>query len=192
MPRDCTLDKYLDGYCVESLQALTSQEISGTEKNMKLKMIIPATIGIIVGLAGSTLVEAATSSAKVSLRAEIVSEATLNAAAGVFAEKSGAGVTANVRNGSSPATLTVAASKDSDTGTETVPVASVTAKTANTTCYFAPDVPVTQRKTSSHETVAEQGCSGSYTETFNLYLAKNWKCATGSNNVTVIYTLTAP
>ena len=38
----------------------------------------------------------------------------------------------------------------------------------------------------------EQGCSASYSESFNWYLAKSWNCDTGKRTVTVIYTLTSP
>lgn len=156
---------------------------------MKFKITIPAMIGIIVSLAGPVFVEAATSSsARVTMRAEIASRATLSATT-----TGSAGVTANVITGSSPATLTVTASNDSGTGTEIIPAASVTATSVNGTCSFSPDVRSAPRTNSSPETMGtQQGCSGSYTETFDMYLAKTWKCAAGSQPVTVTYTLTAP
>jgi hypothetical protein len=171
---------------------------------MKFKITVLAMIGIVVSLAGSAFVEAATSSANVTLHVAIASEATLSAdttefpynktrrISGVSTQKSGAGVTANVRMGSSPATLTIVANKDSDTGTEIIPAPLVTATSADRTCYFSPDIPGTQSNKSSPETMGTQGCSGSYTETFDMYLAKSWKCKTGSQTITVTYTLTAP
>jgi hypothetical protein len=170
---------------------------------MKFKIAVHAIIGIIATCACSAFVEAATSCANVTLRVNIVSEATLSTGTteslnikaarnpGISAQKNGVGVAASVRDGSTPATLTMVASNDWENGTDAIPSAAVTATTGDTSCYFSPAVPGTRNKASS-DTVVGQGCSGSYTETFNLYLAKSWNCATGNHDIVVTYILAAP
>lgn len=158
--------------------------------------------GIIVCGVGLPFVGAATSSTRVALRAEIVSQATLSTAvtesagnrrtAIPAADKRGANVIANARTGSSPVTLTLVACNDSQAGMEIIPAAFVTARKAGEACNFLPADPGKPNRTSSSDPVPEQGCSGSYTETFNLYLSKTSNCATGAQPVTVTYTLSSP
>jgi len=156
---------------------------------VKFTITILALIGIVVGFGISATVEAAGSSANVNLRVAIVSEATLSANA---TKRSGAGVTANVRTGSSPATLTITATNDTDTGTGNIPASSATVKSTDKNCYFSPEASGPLNRKSSSGKIAQPGCVGSYTETFDLYLEKDWKCSTGNPTITVTYTLTAP
>jgi hypothetical protein len=172
-------------------------------KDMKFKIAVRAIIGAIAVCMNPAVIDAATSSANVGLRATIISEATLSAGTiespnikagrnpGNAARRSNPGVTANVRAGSTPATLTIVANNDWEDEPGVAPAVAARATGSDTTCYFFPSTPVSRGKP-SHDAPLWQGCSGSYSETFNLYLAKNWNCATDNHTVTVTYILTAP
>lgn len=162
---------------------------------MTFKNLFAATLVVIVGFGSVVITQAATRSARVNLRVEIPSRANLSADAGgvsgLSAERSGSGVSASVRAGSSPVTLTLQATHDSGDGIQTVPAAAATATTAAKAAAFPPDQPGA-RNNASRDSASGQGCSGSYTETFNLYLEKSWSCANGNRPVTLTYTLSAP
>lgn len=101
------------------------------------------------------------------------------------------GATAKVRNEATPAILTVAATNDSMNGSDTDPVAGATATATDPSGNLFLAAPAVRNETVPRAT-AGQGCSSSYSETFNWYLEKSWNCDTGKRTVTVVYTLTLP
>jgi hypothetical protein len=173
-------------------------------KDVKCKLAILAISILIPGYAGLAFVEAATSTAHVTLSVTIEpsSQLTLDDTTSdpnikygrgrrIPAAQSSAGATAMVRNGATPAILTVAASDDLTNWSDTDPIASATATATDPSGNLflaAPD----SRNEIIHRAAAGQGCSASYSETFNWYLEKSWNCDTGKRTVTVIYTLTSP
>ncbi|MFZ0929258.1 MAG: hypothetical protein WAN11_11695 [Syntrophobacteraceae bacterium] len=177
---------------------------ASTWKDMKCKLAILAIFILILRYTGPASVEAATSTAHVTLSVTIppTSQLTLddttldpNIKLGrgrrILAAQNSAGATATVRGSSTPAILTVAAIDDWMTGTDADPAAAATAtvKDASGNLFLA--APDARNETASH-TAEGQGCSASYSETFNWYLEKSWNCDTGKRTITVIYTLTSP
>lgn len=111
----------------------------------------------------------------------------------IAALENGAIVTAKVKTGSSAnsATLKVLAADDLKSGSDTIPITNVTSTATNTSGSFFTAGPVTWSKTALGATVG-QGNSGSFSGTFNWFLANSWTYATGNYTTTAIYTLTAP
>jgi hypothetical protein len=87
--------------------------------------------------------------------------------------------------------LTVAAIDDLTTGTDVDPSAAATATVTDASGNLLLAAPAA-RNEPAPRAAAGQGCSASYSETFNWYLEKSWNCDTGKRTVTVIYTLTSP
>jgi len=171
---------------------------------MKCKLAILTIFMLILRYTGPASVEAATSTAHVTVSVTIgpSSQFTLNEnsndpnikSAGnrrVSAAQDSAGAIANVRTGTAPAILTVAAIDDWITGTDADPAAAATAtvKDASGNLFLAAPA---ARNDTAPPAAEGQGCSASYSETFNWYLEKSWSCNTGKRTVTVIYTLTSP
>jgi len=162
-------------------------------KDLKCKLAILAMFILISGYTGLAFVEAATATSSVHLTltftVEPSSQLTLNDNSNDPNIKAGA--TARVRNGATPAILTVAANGDLINGSDTDPIAGSTATATDASgglFLAAPDA----RNEAVPRNAAGQGCSASYSETFNWYLEKSWNCDTGKRTVTVIYTLTSP
>jgi len=108
------------------------------------------------------------------------------------AQENGAIVTAKVKTGSAtPATLKVLAADDLKSGTDTIPITSVTSSATNTSGTFFSAGPVAWSKSSPGALVG-QGKSGSYSGTFSWFLANDWNYATGSYTASATYTLLAP
>jgi hypothetical protein len=173
-------------------------------KDLKCKLAILAIFILILRYTGPASVEAATSTATVTLHVTIgpSSQLTLNDNSNgpniesggnrrVPAVRDSAGAIASVRTGSTPAILTVAASKDFMTGTEVDPAATVKATVTDASGNLFLPAPAARNEPAPRSAVG-QGCSASYSETFNMYLEKSWNCDTGKRSVTVIYTLTSP
>jgi hypothetical protein len=160
-------------------------------KDVKCKPAILAMFILIAGYAGPVFVEAATSTARVTLRVtiEAASQLTLNDNSNGANAKSGA--TASVRNGATPAILTVAAGGDLTNGSDTDPIAGSTATAMDPSGNLFLTAPRAGNETAPRAAEG-RGCSASYSETFNWYLEKSWNCDTGKRSVTVIYTLTSP
>ncbi|MGO9020397.1 MAG: hypothetical protein ACLQVJ_18830 [Syntrophobacteraceae bacterium] len=160
-------------------------------KDMKCKLAILAIFILILRYTGPAFVEAATGTARVTITFTVApsSQLTLNDNSNDPNRKSGA--TAKVRTGTTPAILTVVASDDWMTGTDADPAAAATAtvKDASGNLFLA--APDARNETASH-TAEGQGCSASYSETFNWYLEKTWNCDTEKRTVKVTYTLTSP
>jgi hypothetical protein len=76
-------------------------------------------------------------------------------------------------------------------GSDTDPIAGATATATDPSGNLFLAAPDAGNET-VHHAAAGQGCSASYSETFNWYLEKSWNCDTGKRTVTVIYTLTSP
>ena len=173
-------------------------------KDMKCKLAILAIFILILRYTCPASVEAATSTAHVTLSVTIEpsSQLTLNdnsndpniKSAGnrrISAAQNSAGATASVRTGATPAILTVAAIDDLMIGTDLDPSAAVTATVTDASGNLFLAAP-TARNETAPRAAPGQGCSASYSETFNWYLEKSWNCDTGKRTVTVIYTLTSP
>jgi hypothetical protein len=160
-------------------------------KDMKCKVAILAISALLLVCMGAVDVEAATSTATITMRVTIEpsSQLTLNDNSNDPNIKSGA--TARVKAGSSPAILTVAPGNDLTGGADIDPIAGVTATARDSSGNLLVAAPDTQGGTASDAAGAE-GCMASYSETFNWYLAKRWSCSPGKNTVTVTYTLTSP
>lgn len=143
-------------------------------------------------------VEAAGSSARVTLSATVspASRLTLNNSMVDRSVKIRNGgrtppcvvATAQVSSGSSPATLSVSASDYPLNSRKINSVAVVTAAAKDAGGNTLP-VSVYEAVTGS---LAAGECLGSFSETFNWYLVKNWNCDTRERSITVIYTLTSP
>ncbi len=173
-------------------------------KDVKCKLAILAISILIPGYAGLAFVEAATSTAHVTLSVTIEpsSQLTLDDTTSdpnikygrgrrIPAAQSSAGATASVRTGAALAILTVAASDDLINGSDTDLIAGSTATATDASgglFLAAPDA----RNEAVPRNAAGQGCSASYSETFNWYLEKSWNCDTGKRTIKVIYTLTSP
>ena len=161
-------------------------------KGMKCRLVILAIFILIPGYTGPAFVEAATSTAHVTLSVTIepASQLTLNDNPNDPNTKPGA--TAKVRNEATPAILTVAASDNLMNGSDTDPVAGATATATDPNGNLFVAAPPDAQNGTVPRAAAGQGCSASYSETFNWYLEKSWNCDTGKRTVTVIYTLTSP
>jgi hypothetical protein len=173
-------------------------------EEVKCKIAIMAIFIFIPGYTGPVFVEAATSTAHVTVSVTIeptlqltlddtTADPNIKLGRGrrIPAAQSSAGATAMVRNGATPAILTVAANGDLINGSDTDPIAGSTATVTDASgglFLAAPDA----RNEAVPRNAAGQGCSASYSETFNWYLEKSWNCDTGKRTVTVIYTLTSP
>lgn len=173
-------------------------------KDMKCKLAILAIFILILRYTGPASLEAATSTATVTLHVTIgpSSQLTLNDNSNgpniesggnrrVSAARNCAGATASVRTGSTPAILTIAARDDLMTGTDADPVAAITATAMDASGNLLLTAPAARNEPVPRSAVG-QGCSASYSETFNWYLEKSWNCDTGKRSVTVTYTLTSP
>ena len=160
-------------------------------KDMKCKLAILAIFILILRYTGPAFVEAATGTARVTITftVEPSSQLTLNDNSKDPNRKSGA--TAKVRTGTTPAILTVAASDDLITGADADPSAAGLAAVTDRSGNFFLEAPAPRNETDS-PAAAGQGCSASYSETFNWYLEKSWKCNTEKRTVKVTYTLTSP
>ena len=154
-------------------------------KDVKCKLAILAMSILIPGYTGPAFVEAATSTAHLTLGViiEPSSRLTLN--------DSSNSATASVRTGAAPAILTVVAGNDSTNGSDSDPIAGSTASATDASGNLLMTAPAARNETFPRS-AAGQGCSASYSETFNWYLEKSWNCDTGKRTVTVIYTLTSP
>jgi hypothetical protein len=160
-------------------------------KDMKCKLAIHAMFILIAGYTGPAFVEAATRSAYLTLTftVEPSSQLTLNDNSNDPNMKSGA--IARVRNGATPAILTVTAGGDLMKGSDTDPIAGSTATATDASGNLFLAAPAAGNETVPRAAEG-RGCSASYSETFNWYLEKSWNCDTGKRTVTVIYTLTSP
>jgi hypothetical protein len=173
-------------------------------EDMKYKLACLAIFVLIVRYPGPAFVEAATSTATVTLHVTIgpSSQLTLNDSTAdpsikfrkgrlISATKFGAGATAGVKTGSTPAILTVAASDDLMTREDNDPTSGVTATVTDTSGNLFLAAPADPNQP-ANRTAAGQGCSASHSDTFNWYLEKSWNCDSAKHGVTVIYTLTSP
>jgi hypothetical protein len=173
-------------------------------KDAQCKLVILAIFILILRYTGPASVEAATSTAQVTLSVTIgpSSQLTLNDNSNgpniksgrnrrISATHNSAGATASVRTGAAPAILTVSAINDSMNGSGYDPIAGITATVTDTDGNLFLAAPAARNETGPRA-AAGQGCSASYSETFNWYLQKNWNCDAGKRTVTVIYTLTSP
>jgi len=173
-------------------------------KDMKCKLAILAIFILTLRYTCPASVEAATSTAHVtvSVTIEPSSQLTLNDNSndpnikssgnrGISGAQNRAGATASVRTGAAPAMLTVAAIDDLTTGTDVDPSAAATATVTDASGNLLLAAPAA-RNEPAPRAAAGHGCSASYSETFNWYLEKSWNCDTGKRTVTVIYTLASP
>ncbi|MGO9532356.1 MAG: hypothetical protein ACLP3B_14420 [Syntrophobacteraceae bacterium] len=160
-------------------------------EEVKCKIAIMAIFILFLGYTGPVFVEAATRTAHVTLTftVESSSRLTLNDSSNNPNVKSGA--TASVRSGAAPAILTVAAIDDLTNVSDSDPIAGATATAMDPSGNLFLSPPAA-RNEAVPRNAAGQGCSASYSETFNWYLEKSWNCDTGKRTVTVIYTLTSP
>lgn len=159
-------------------------------KNVKCKLAILAMFILISGYAGPAFVEAATRTARVTLTFTVEPSSRLTLHGNFNDPNVKSGATASVGTGATPAILTVAASDDSMTGSDS-PIARTTATAKDKKGNLFLAAPADRNET-VHRAVAHKGCSASYSETFNWYIEKSWNCDTGKRTVTVIYTLTSP
>lgn len=97
-------------------------------------------------------------------------------------------VTARVRTGrATAATLTVAATTDLVSGSDSIPISNV-----SWTASGAPFIAGALNLTTPQSAATFGNGSGLFTGTYNFALANSWNYNTGSYTATVTYTLTAP
>jgi hypothetical protein len=154
-------------------------------KDIKSKPAIIAILILLLAFMRPACLQAATSKATATVRVTIESSSRLTL--GENPKKNSAQASASVKDGATPALLTVTAGND-----PLDPVADATATASDRNGNQFPAVPSSRTETVSRAASIAQGCSASYSETFYWYLSKNWYCDTGKNSVTVIFTLTSP
>jgi hypothetical protein len=166
-----------------------------------LRFLIGSTLGaVLVAAMGTSLFAASatqtlTVNATVSARAELtLSPTTINFAdanpttSPLVAADSVVNVTAKVRTGSaSTATLKALAGGDLTSGTDTIPISSV-----SWTASGSPFIAGTMNKTTAQDAATFSTGNGSFTGSYTFTFANNWSYSPGNYTQTVTYTLIAP
>ena len=172
---------------------------SSTRPMIGLAVVAAAVLGL---AALPSTVEAATATETLTINAEVLARATLtlgtaainfsdadpDSVPSIAANENPVSVTARVRTaaGSTP-TLTVQASGDLTSGTDTIPISNVT-----WTASGAPFVGGTMNAPVAQSAATFGPGSGSYTGSFDFFLANSWDYEVGNYTATATYTLTAP
>ena len=164
---------------------------------MKRFIRIMLAAGVIVGLTAMDAAAQVTDTANLSVNATVSSRAklTLGTASITFADSdpdtvpsitvAPINLTVKARKASGSVTVSVVASADLTSGTDTIGISNLT-WTATGSGYVAGTMALTD------QSLASFANSGSYAGTQTYALANSWTYATGSYSTTVTYTLTVP
>ncbi len=170
---------------------------------MKIKVAFLVILAIMLGGAG--IASAVTSTAGVTVTAEIVPTATLTLSnttitfsghesppTPMAASENGSTVQATFRTATAtPGTLVVQANGDlTNAASDTIPISALKSTATNTLGSFFAAGPITWSSSSAVQ--VGTGPSGDYTGTFSWALDNSWTYATGTYSATATYTLTAP